>query len=189
MTTPVAALSDADLARSIACAPPGEASAAEGELYARLAPRVRLYGLRHLRDSQAAADLVQQVLLMIIEHLRCGKIREPDRLPSYVLGVCRMVVLDLKRGGMRREHALRQFAERGDSVELSEPVCLETSRLAECLASLSARERSVLALTFYAERSALEVGHELGLTATHVRVIRHRALARLRAGLDKTECV
>lgn len=30
----------------------------------RLAPRVRLYGLRHLRDPAAADDLVQDVLLM-----------------------------------------------------------------------------------------------------------------------------
>src|SRR5262249_5759880 len=97
------ALSDAALARSIGSAAPGEASAAEGEPSARLAPRVRLYGLRHLRDAQAAADLVQPVLVMTIEHLRDGKIREPERLASYVLGMCRMVVLDVKRGRLRRE--------------------------------------------------------------------------------------
>ena len=43
---------------------------AEAELYRRLAPRVRLYGLRHLRDAQAAADLVQQVMLITLE--RCA---------------------------------------------------------------------------------------------------------------------
>ena len=32
------------------------------------------------------------------EHLRAGELREPDRLPSYVLGISRMVVLDIRRG-------------------------------------------------------------------------------------------
>src|SRR5687767_10700647 len=66
---------DAELARRIAEAAPGMAREAEAELYRRLAPRVRLYGLRHLRDEQAAADLAQQVLLMTIEKLRAGELR------------------------------------------------------------------------------------------------------------------
>jgi DNA-directed RNA polymerase specialized sigma24 family protein len=36
-------------------------------------------------------------------------------------------------------------------------------------------------LTFYAERSAREVAEEMTITEGHVRVIRHRAIARLRA--------
>jgi RNA polymerase sigma-70 factor (ECF subfamily) len=45
----------------------------------------------------------------------------------------------------------------------------------------------VLVLTFHSERSALEVGRELGLSAANVRVIRHRALTRLRACLTGEE--
>ena len=45
-----------------------------------MAPRIRLYGLRHLRDEQAAADLVQQVLMMTIESLRAGKVRDPGKI-------------------------------------------------------------------------------------------------------------
>src|SRR5258708_15582031 len=63
--------------------------AAEAELFRRLAPRVRLYGLRHLRDPSAADDLVQDVLLMTFDRLRAGKVREEERLASYVLGTCR----------------------------------------------------------------------------------------------------
>jgi hypothetical protein len=50
--------SDGDLARAVAARGPSEAEAAESELYRRFAPRVRLYGLRHLRDEDAARDLV-----------------------------------------------------------------------------------------------------------------------------------
>jgi RNA polymerase sigma-70 factor (ECF subfamily) len=179
-------LGDADLARRIASAPSGDARDAEAELYTRLAPRVRLYGLRHLRDEPSAADLTQQVLLMTIERLRHGAVREPERLASFVLGMCRLVVLDLRRGGRRRERALQQFAgDLAPSGPAGQP--LDTERLTACLERLSERERSVLVLTFQSERSALEVGQELGLTPANVRVIRHRALVQLRACMNGEE--
>jgi RNA polymerase sigma-70 factor (ECF subfamily) len=51
-------LGDAELVRQIGSAGGREA---EAELFRRMAPRVRLYGLRHLRDEHAAEDLTQQV--------------------------------------------------------------------------------------------------------------------------------
>src|SRR5262249_11100646 len=54
------------LARRIAAVSPGRDRAAESALYGSLAPRVRLYGLRHLRDPAAADELAQDVLLMTI---------------------------------------------------------------------------------------------------------------------------
>jgi hypothetical protein len=59
MNATVIGATDGDLARAIA-ARTGAADAAETELYRRFAPRVRLYGLRHLRDEDAARDLMQQ---------------------------------------------------------------------------------------------------------------------------------
>jgi len=179
---------DADLARRIAAAGPAGAPEAEAELYRRMAPRVRLYGLRHLRDEQAAADLVQQALLVTIQQLRDGKVREPERLASFVLGVCRMVAGDIRRGRGRRERLLRRFATDvpGAGTTADEPR-LDHDRLAACLESLGERERSVLLLTFHAERSAGEVAADLGLTAANVRVIRHRAIARLRDCMDAAE--
>ena len=180
-------LGDADLARRIAAAGSAGAPDAEAELYARLGPRVRLYGLRHLRDEQSAADLTQQVLLMTIERLRGGKVREPDRLVSFVLGMCRMVVLDLKRGSRRRERVLGQYADDLPRASLGEEQRLDTEQLLFCLERLSERERSVLVLTFHTERTAAEVAQELGLTPANVRVIRHRALVRLRLCMNHEE--
>ena len=107
----LAALDDGALARRIAAAGAAPDSAAEAELYRRLAPRVRLYGLRHLRDRHAAADLVQQVLLMTLERLRAGKVREPERIASFVLGMCRMTVLEMRRGTRRREELLETWGD------------------------------------------------------------------------------
>jgi RNA polymerase sigma-70 factor, ECF subfamily len=39
----------------------------------------------------------------------------------------------------------------------------------------------VVLMTFFADKSGDEVAKELGLSAGNVRVVRHRALARLRA--------
>jgi RNA polymerase sigma-70 factor (ECF subfamily) len=184
----LAALDDGALARRIAesgAAAPD--SAAETELYRRLAPRVRLYGLRHLRDRHAAADLVQQVLLMTLERLRAGDVREPDRIASFVLGTCRMTVLELRRGTRRREALLETWGHAAEAFEAPDPVALDPDRLAGCLEALSERERSVTVLSFFADKQADEVGAELAISAGNVRVIRHRALARLRECMGAEE--
>jgi RNA polymerase sigma-70 factor (ECF subfamily) len=184
----LAALDDGALARRIAesgAAAPD--SAAETELYRRLAPRVRLYGLRHLRDRHAAADLVQQVLLMTLERLRAGDVREPERIASFVLGACRMTVLELRRGTRRREALLETWGNAAEAFEAPDPVALDPDRLAGCLEALSERERSVTVLSFFADKQADEVGAELAISAGNVRVIRHRALARLRECMGAEE--
>src|SRR5690349_7099999 len=100
---------EAELARRIAAAAPGTDAAAEAALYRLLAPRVRLYGRRHLRDDEAANDLMQQVMVMTIEKLRAGELREPERVVSFVFGACRMVALEIRRGERRRESLLEKY--------------------------------------------------------------------------------
>jgi RNA polymerase sigma-70 factor (ECF subfamily) len=175
-------MNDAALARRIAAAP-GEAREEEEELARRFASRIRMYGLRHLRDRDAANDLVQQVLLVTLESLRKGRVRDPERLASFVLGTCRNVARDLRRGGRRRQDLLeRHLAVPGERTV--EPPVAPPFRLADCLHALAERERSVLVMTFYAERSADEIARELGILSGNVRVIRHRALRRLRDCLE-----
>jgi RNA polymerase sigma-70 factor (ECF subfamily) len=174
-------LDDGALARRIAAAGAAPDSTAEAELYRRLAPRVRLYGLRHLHDRHAAADLVQQVLLMTLERLRAGQVREPDRIASFVFGACRMTVLEARRAAHRREALLETWGDRAGASEDSSSQAPDLDSLARCLEALSERERSVVALSFFAGKRADEVGRELSVSGGNVRVIRHRALARLRA--------
>jgi len=50
-----------------------------------------------------------------------------------------------------------------------------------CLHRLGERDRRVLVLTFYVEKTSSEIASELGVSGTVVRVARHRALERLRA--------
>jgi RNA polymerase sigma-70 factor, ECF subfamily len=182
-------LDDGALARRVAAAGKSPDAPAEAELYRRLARRARLYGLRHLRDEQAAADLAQQVLLTTLERLRAGEVREPDRIASFVLGMCRMTVLEIRRGTRRREALLEKWipASAGMTYEAPEPLALDPDRLGGCLEALPERERSVVVMSFFADKQADEVGAELGISGGNVRVIRHRALARLRECMGADE--
>jgi len=149
-------------------------------LYRRLAPRVRLYGLRHLRDEDAARDLAQQVMLLTIEKLRSGAIREADQIASFVLGCSRTMARDLKRREWRREKRREAFMVMDTFESPAEDSALDAVHLERCLARLADRERMVVLLTFYGEKTATEVGQELGVKEGNVRVIRHRAIERLR---------
>ena len=156
--------SDGDLARAVAARTPGPAEAAESELYRRFAPRVRLYGLRHLRDEDAARDLVQHVMLLTIEKLRDGSVRDADRIASFVLGVSRTAAKDLQRREWRREKLRETFIDTRAVEAPAGDAALDIDRLDVCLAHLPERERLVVLLTVYAGKTASEVGKELGVT-------------------------
>ena len=175
---------DAALARRILACAPGRDAAAEAELCRRLGPRIRLYGLKHLRNEAAAADLMQDVLMLLLEKLRGGGVRDPEQVASFVLGTARQMIVDGRRGRARRERLLQEFPLDLAPADADEPEPLDTDRLRGCLEALPERERAVLVMTFYDDRPADAVGADLGLSAGNVRVIRHRGLDRLRACME-----
>ena len=175
---------DATIARAIAKQPAGSATAAEEELYRRFARRVWLYGLKHLRDSMAAQDLVQQVMMVTIERLRAGEVRNLDQIGSFVLGMSRMMATGSKRTERRRETIGANWAHTAESLSEQFSDAVDLDAVKECLDKLPERERTVVILTYYAERSAPDIGATLGLTAGAVRVIRHRAVTHIREYLN-----
>jgi RNA polymerase sigma-70 factor (ECF subfamily) len=182
--TPAADTPEALAARRIAAAAPGHAPEAEAELYRLLAPRARRYGLRHLRDAHAASDLMQQVMALTIEQLRSGRLREPERVLSFVLGACRLTVMDFRRGERRREDLLQRYADALPVADIHVAPRLDHRRLADCLERLPERERSVIVMSFYDDQPSEVVGEQLGLSAGNVRVIRHRGIDKLRRCVD-----
>ncbi len=151
---------------------------AEAELCRRFWHRIRLYGLRHLRTDALADDLVQQVLLLTLQSLREGRVREPERIASFVLGACRMITLELRRGESRRERLLEQYG--APTIAAHErPAELDLDRLRACVEKLPTRERTVILLSFYDERTGDEIAATLSMTLGNVRVVRHRAVGHL----------
>lgn len=174
-------MNDADLARQIGL---GQDPAAEAELFRRMAPRIRLYGLRHFRDEHAADDLVQQVLIIALEALRAGRLHDPERLASFVLGTCRMTVLDLRRNRQRKERLLEQFGADMLAPRSASTPHLDRHLLRRCVQNLKERERAVVVMSFYDDETGADVARFLGVSEANVRVIRHRAIHQLRRCME-----
>ncbi len=122
------AVSDEALARRIAGGRPGSTDAEEAELYRRFAPRVRLYGRRHLQNDAAADDLAQDVLLLTIERLRAGEVRRPEEIGSFILGTSRMMAHSERRVARRREALAARFMETGGGDRARRPLPHSTRR-------------------------------------------------------------
>lgn len=178
------AADDSELVRRIGAAPM-QSRADESELCARLAPRVRLYGLKHLRDRDRADDLVQQVLVALLEAVREGRIEDPERLPRFVLGICRNMVTRLRVQASR----LTTVSPEALDVPFEDvgPARVSPARLYACLEKLDERAFAVVRMSFMEERLPGEIADALGTTQGNVRVIRHRAVARLQKCLGIEE--
>jgi RNA polymerase sigma-70 factor (ECF subfamily) len=176
-------VSDAELAALVA----SRESRAEAVLFTRFAPRIELYGLKHLRSRSATDDLVQQVMLIVLEAVRAGKVEDTSKLASFVLGTCRNVTWDLRRAAGREERVAREVASLPDAVAPPSVSELDVTRLFGCMHRLPEREASVVRMSFLEDQTAEEVGGRLGLTAGNVRVLRHRALAKLSGCLQGKE--
>ena len=152
---------------------------AEAEVCRRFAPRIRLYGLKHLRDEDRAAELVQRVLVAVIEALRAARVEEPHHFERFVLGTCRNLAARMRAADRRNEpiedHALEQLGAVMPATE-----AIDVGALTHCIHKLDARARSVLFMSFYRDKSADEIASVLDTTAGNVRVVRHRAMTQLR---------
>jgi RNA polymerase sigma-70 factor, ECF subfamily len=166
---------DGVLARQVAA---GDRSV-EGELCRRLLPRIRAYGLRHLRDGAAASDLAQQVLVSVLEALRAGRVEDPERLAAFVMGVCRNTLSDARRMELRRGALLEQFGPMFATTVEADAGVLDRDQLATCMQQLPLRARTIVILTYYAECDVDDIARELAMSAGTVRVARHRALKQL----------
>jgi RNA polymerase sigma-70 factor (ECF subfamily) len=174
---------DGELVRAIA-AGADDARAAEAELCRRFAPRIRLYGLRHLRDEERAADLVQAVLLAVLQAARAGRIADPERADRFMLGTSRNVAQRM------RETDRRAIGDAGlGAIAAPDPQHerIDAGALVRCMGRLDDRGRQVIMMSFNEERPSDEIAALLAISPGNVRVLRHRAIAALRRCLDAPE--
>lgn len=179
---------DGDLAERIASQSndPSELRMLEDELFRRFLPRVRIFGRRHLRDPDRVDELCQRVLTTVLQKLRLGALREPDRIASFVFGVARMKSREIVREGYRLV-SLEEEHQENKPDPASSVDQLGIKRLPDCLSRLDERQRSIVVLSYFEERNAEQLAQLWNITDTHVRVLRHRALARLRRCIEGSE--
>lgn len=126
-------------------------------------------------DQHAAEDLVQETLARVFP--RWG--RKPIDNPA---GYARTVLVRIFVKGRQRRSASEVVTDQVPQRVVEEDLSAALS-LHAAIADLNPRDRAVLVLRYYGDRSVAEVASDLGMSETAVRTRASRAIARLRPHL------
>ncbi len=159
----------------------GEASA-ETALYERYAARIYFLALGELRSKEDAEDVRAETFLRVIQALRQDKLRSPDSLPSFIVGIALNVIREQIRLKQKAQPLDGSELERADehsieSVFLDEEACRAVREVA---GKLKSRERDFLRMYYYEELPKEEIARALGIKAERLRLIKSRALKSFR---------
>lgn len=147
---------------------------------------------RHDRSYASADDVAQEVCLAVLTALP-GYQDQGRPFLAFVYGIAAHKVADAHRAAARDR--AEPVAEVPDEPELSagpEQHALRgelSDRMGALLRVLPAKQREILVLRVAVGLSAEETAAAVGSTPGAVRVIQHRALARLRRALAAEEVV
>ena len=130
-------------------------------------------------DLDVAADAVQAA--WAIAWRRLGSLREPARLKAWLMTVAANEARQIMRSQRRR--TVRELAVDGPASS-GDPERAGLIDLANAVADLDHRDRTLIGLRYIADLDSDAIGRELGLSASGVRVRLHRVLGRLRVELD-----
>jgi len=129
-------------------------------------------------DLDVAADAVQAA--WAIAWRRLGKLRDPARLKAWLMSVAANEARQITRS--QRGRTVRELAVDGPASS-RDPDRAALMDLANVVANLDHRDRTLIGLRYIAELDSEAIGRELGLSASNVRVRLHRLLGRLRKEL------
>src|SRR5262245_40960496 len=90
---------------------------AEAELVERYSRGVMIIIRREVRDTAFAEDIYQDVFRTVLEKIRKGDVREPERLSGFVCGVARNLIIGYYRRASRQESK----AEIAEAISLAHP--------------------------------------------------------------------
>jgi RNA polymerase sigma factor (sigma-70 family) len=153
-------------------------AAAEEELIARFQPRVRLYISVRTSHPDYADEVTQETMLAAIVALRQGKLREPDHLGAFILGIARNQLADaIRKDARRRTTAMPEGFDCPDPNQAQDPELVESAR-AE-IETLEDGDRRILWLTLIDGFKPGEVARQIGMSSDVVRQRKSRALRRI----------
>jgi len=127
-----------------------------------------------------AEDAVQAA--WAIAWRRLSTLRDPARLRPWLMSVAANEARQMTRGNRRR--SIRELAV--SLTDVGSPATADRAALidlANALATLDPKDRTLIGLRYIADLDSETIGRELGLSASGVRVRLHRLHARLRKEL------
>jgi len=153
------------------------------ELYRLFARGIRFYLCRQL-GMQELDDKVHDTFLIVVQAIRRGDLREPDRLMGFVRTVVRRQVaahidqvVHSRRDEMHLDLGVR-IADRQRDPEQNMAYQQKNDFMLEILRQLSERDREVLTRFYLHEETQEEICGEMNLTETQFRLLKSRAKAR-----------
>jgi len=153
------------------------------ELYQLFSRGIRFYLCRQL-GPQELDDKIHDTFVVVVQAIRRGELREPERLMGFVRTIVRRQVaahID------RVVHNRRDQAEFDSTVRLPDPrgnpedaaiFRQRISLIRQVLGELSERDREILTRFYIHEQSQSQICSEMGLTETQFRLLKSRAKAR-----------
>jgi RNA polymerase sigma-70 factor (ECF subfamily) len=158
----------------------GDASA-EDELFRQFSDRLRMFVGVRTRDPELTRDLCQEIMVHVLNALRRGQLREPERVGAFVYGTARNVVNNHFRTS-RPERSVELSAELAS--DMPDPADQFETRqrqvlVRRALADLERRDSRILLMTLVDGLKPGDIADRLGLTSEVVRARKSRALKKM----------
>lgn len=152
-------------------------------LYKLFSRGIRYYLCRQL-GPQELEDKVHDTFLIVVNAIRRGDLREPERLMGFVRTVVRRQVAAYIENAvhMRRDQADLEtgvsVVNRNHNPEQSAMVREKAELMKSSLQALSDRDRDILVRFYLLEQPQEQICLEMGLSETQFRLLKSRAKAK-----------
>jgi len=165
-------------------------AASENELARLFYPHLLAMAASRLNDRETAREIAQEAILAVLSALRMGRLREPEKLPAFVVGTGRNLINSYLRQRVQRpEPILLGFEEA--AIPSPDPDASESSLekgerrdvVFDAIQGLKPVDRRILYLTLAEGLKPQEIALEMGLKAENIRLRKSRALKRVRRKL------
>jgi RNA polymerase sigma-70 factor, ECF subfamily len=164
---------------------PGEAEAAFEALYRSSRDDVFAYVRGLLRDRSAAEDVTAQAFERAYRRRatfnpKCGSHR------AWLFGIARNAALDeLRRRSRHAELVVEPEDDKAMSGDESAESAIRRAAIRKAMERLSARERELVALKFFAGLQNAEIARVIGTSESNAGTKIHRVLEKLRRACDE----
>lgn len=152
-------------------------------LYCQFSRGIRYYLCRHLGPEELD-DRVHDTFLVVVQAIKKGDLREPERLMGFVRTIVRRQVagyidqaVQTRRDQADIECGVTVIDSKGDPEQ--QAIALQKKQLMKAvLDSLSKRDRDILVRFYLNEEPQEQICREMSLTETQFRLLKSRAKAR-----------